>query len=72
VNCELNKEGGCFNLFDKEELQMLDEAIKLLEEKCTKALESSVNNKNKMVANNRKQKKVWLLQNKLKKLLEEN
>ena len=29
------------------------------------------NNKNRMVAFNRKQKKLWLVQNKLKKLIEE-
>ena len=30
------------------------------------------NNKNKMVAFNRKQKKLWLVQNKLNKLLQES
>jgi hypothetical protein len=58
-------------LFTKEELQILNEALKTEEAKCTKALEASVNNKNLMVANNKKQKRVWLLQNKLNKLLEE-
>jgi len=58
-------------LFNKEELEILNEALKIYEEKVTRDLEASVNNKNKMVANNRKQKKVWLLQNKLAKLLKE-
>lgn len=58
-------------MFNKEELQILNEALKMYEEKTTKLLESSTNNKEKMVAYNRKQKKVWLLQNKLKKTIEE-
>jgi hypothetical protein len=58
-------------LFNKEELQTLNEALKIYEEKITRDLEASTNNKNKMVANNRKQKKVWLLQNKVAKLLKE-
>ncbi|EEH96540.1 MULTISPECIES: hypothetical protein [Clostridium] len=59
-------------MFNKEELQILNEALKMYEEKTTKQLESSTNNKDKMVAYNRKQKKIWLLQNKMKKLIEEN
>ena len=34
-------------------------------------MEESRNNKNKLVAYNRKQKKLWLVQNKLKKILQE-
>ena len=56
-------------MFNKEELQILNEALKMYEEKTTKLLESSTNNKEKMVAYNRKQKKVWLLQNKLSKII---
>ncbi|WP_195266783.1 MULTISPECIES: hypothetical protein [unclassified Clostridium] len=59
-------------MFNKEELQILNEALKMYEEKTTKQLEASTNNKDKMVAYNRKQKKIWLLQNKMKKLIEEN
>lgn len=59
-------------MFNKDELKLINEAIKMYEEKTTKLLESSTNNKEKMVAYNRKQKKIWLLQNKLKKLIEEN
>ena len=58
-------------MFTKEELQILNEALKVYEEKCTKALEASVNNKNLMVSNNKRQKRVWLLQNKMKKVMEE-
>ncbi|VYU45715.1 hypothetical protein [Clostridium tertium] len=58
-------------MFNKEELQTLNEALKMYEEKTTKLLESSTNNKEKMVAYNRKQKKVWLLQNKLSKIIKE-
>lgn len=34
-------------MFNKEEFQILNEALKLYEEKTTKQLESSVNNKEK-------------------------
>ena len=59
-------------MFNKDELQIINEAMKIYEEKTTKLLEASTNNKDKMVAYNRKQKKIWLLQNKMKKLIEEN
>lgn len=52
-------------MFNKEELQIINEAVKMYEEKTTKLLESSTNNKDRMVAYNRKQ-------NKLKKLMQEN
>ena len=58
-------------MFNKEELQIINEAVKIYEEKTTKLLESSTNNKDRMVAYNRKQKKIWLLQNKISKLLKE-
>ena len=58
-------------MFNKDELKLINEAVKMYEEKTTKLLEASTNNKEKMVAYNRKQKKVWLLQNKIKKVLEE-
>lgn len=58
-------------MFNKEELQIINEAIKMYEEKTTKLLEANTNNKEKMVAYNRKQKKIWLLQNKISKLLKE-
>lgn len=58
-------------MFNKEELQIINEAIKMYEEKTTKLLEANTNNKDKMVAYNRKQKKIWLLQNKISKLLKE-
>ena len=59
-------------MFNKEELQIINEAVKMYEEKTTKLLESSTNNKDRIDAVKRKQKKVWLLQNKLKKLMQEN
>ena len=34
-------------------------------------MDESKNNKNRLVAYNRKQKKLWLVQNKLKKILQE-
>ena len=58
-------------MFTKEELLVIEDALKIADEKYINLLDESKNNKNKMVAYNRKQKKLWLVQNKLKKLLEE-
>ena len=49
-------------MFTKDELLVIEDALKIADEKY---------NKNKMVAFNRKQKKLWLVQNKLNKLLQE-
>ena len=48
-------------MFSKEELLTIEDA-----------LEENKNNKNKMVSLNRKQKKLWLVQNKLKNLINES
>ena len=56
-------------MFTKEELLVIEEALKIADEKYIKLLDESKNNKNKMVAFNRKQKKLWLVQNKLNKIL---
>lgn len=58
--------------FTSKELNTLNEALNFYEKKCTKALEASVNNKNLMVANNKKQKRVWLVQNKMRKIMQES
>lgn len=58
-------------MFTKEELLVIEYALNIADEKYIKLMEESKNNKNKLVAYNRKQKKLWLVQNKLKKLLQE-
>lgn len=58
-------------MFTKEELLTINDALKIADEEYIKLLDQNKNNKNRMVAFNRKQKQLWLVQNKLKKLLEE-
>ena len=58
-------------MFTKEELLVIEDALNIADEKYIKLMEESKNNKNKLVAYNRKQKKLWFVQNKLKKLLQE-
>lgn len=58
-------------MFTKDELLVIEDALKIADEEYIKLLDLNKNNKNKMVAYNRKQKKLWLVQNKLKKLIEE-
>ena len=58
-------------MFTKEELLVIEDALNIADEKYIKLMEESKNNKNKLVAYNRKLKKLWLVQNKLKKLLQE-
>lgn len=62
---------GGLDMFTKEELLVIEEALNIADEKYIKLMEESRNNKNKLVAYNRKQKKLWLVQNKLKKILQE-
>lgn len=63
---------GGLDMFTKEELLVIEDALNIADEKYIKLMEESRNNKNKLVAYNRKQKKLWLVQNKLKKLIKEN
>ena len=58
-------------MFTKEELLVIEDALNIADEKYIKLMEESRNNKNKLVAYNRKQKTLWLVQNKLKKILQE-
>ena len=58
-------------MFTKEDLLVIEDALNIADEKYIKLMEESRNNKNKLVAYNRKQKKLWLVQNKLKKILQE-
>ena len=62
---------GGLDMFTKEELLVIEDALNIADEKYIKLMEESRNNKNKLVAYNRKQKKLWLVQNKLKKILQE-
>ena len=62
---------GGLDMFTKEELLVIEDALNIADEKYIKLMEESGNNKNKLVAYNRKQKKLWLVQNKLKKILQE-
>ena len=62
---------GGLDVFTKEELLVIEDALNIADEKYIKLMEESRNNKNKLVAYNRKQKKLWLVQNKLKKILQE-
>jgi len=62
---------GGLDMFTKEELLVIEDALNIADEKYIKLMEESKNNKNKLVAYNRKQKKLWLVQNKLNKLLQE-
>lgn len=58
-------------MFTKEELLVIEDAIKIADAEYIRLIDENKNNKNRMVAFNRKQKKLWLVQNKLKKLIEE-
>ncbi|MBE6087672.1 hypothetical protein [Clostridium beijerinckii] len=58
-------------MFTKEELLVIEDALKIADAEYIKLIDENKNNKNRMVAFNRKQKKLWLVQNKLKKLKEE-
>lgn len=58
-------------MFTKDELLVIQDALNIADENYKKLMDENKNNKNKVVGYNRKQKKLWLTQNKLKKLLEE-
>ncbi|MDR5587803.1 MULTISPECIES: hypothetical protein [Clostridium] len=58
-------------MFTRDELLVIEDALKIADEEYIKLLDKNKNNKNMMVSYNRKQKKLWLVQNKLKKLLQD-
>ena len=58
-------------MFTKDELLVIEDALNIADEDYKKLMDENKNNKNKLVAYNRKQKKLWLVQNKLKKLLQD-
>ena len=59
-------------MFTKEELLVIEDAIKIADAEYIRLIEENKSNKIRMVAFNRKQKKLWLVHNKLKKLIEES
>lgn len=58
-------------MFTKDELLVIEDALKIADAEYIKLIDENKNNKSRLVAFNRKQKKLWLTQNKLKKLMEE-
>ncbi|NFG76779.1 hypothetical protein FC795_15060 [Clostridium botulinum] len=58
-------------MFTRDELLVIVGALKTADDEYIKLLDRNKNNKNMMVSYNRKQKKLWLVQNKLKKLLQD-
>lgn len=58
-------------MFSKEELQSIESALKIADKEYIKLIEANKNTKTSLVAYNRRQKQLWLVQNKVKKLLEE-
>ena len=59
-------------MFTTDELLVIEDALKIADAEYIRLIDENKNNKNRMVAYNRKQKKLWLVQNKLKKLIKEN
>lgn len=59
-------------MFTKEELLVIEDALKIADLEYAKIMDESKSNKNKLVSYNRKQKKLWLVQNKLKKIIVES
>ena len=58
-------------MFSKEEFLVIEDALKIADKEYIKLIDENKNNKSRIVAYNRKQKKLWLVQNKLKKLIQE-
>ncbi|NFI91772.1 hypothetical protein FDA47_12225 [Clostridium botulinum] len=58
-------------MFTRDELLVIENALKIADDEYIKLLDKDKNNKNMMVSYNRKQKKLWLVQNKLNKLLQD-
>lgn len=58
-------------MFTREELLVIEDALKIADKEYIEKIDKNKNNPKMMVGYNRKQKKLWLVQNKLKKLLEE-
>ncbi|GAA0070788.1 hypothetical protein K5V21_03170 [Clostridium sardiniense] len=58
-------------MFTDEELLVIQDALKIADEEYIRLIDLNKKNKSKLVAYNRKQKRLWLVQNKLKKIMEE-
>lgn len=58
-------------MFSKDELSVIQDALKIADEEYIRLIDENKGNKSRLVAFNRKQKKLWLVQNKLKKIMEE-
>ncbi|MGG7098803.1 hypothetical protein [Clostridium sardiniense] len=58
-------------MFTDEELLVIQDALKIADEEYIRLIDLNKKNKSKLVAYNRKQKRLWLVQNKLKKVMEE-
>ena len=58
-------------MFTHEELMVIKEAVKIADAEYIRLIELNKKDKNRLVATNRKQIKLWLLENKLNKLIEE-
>ncbi|MGL4570628.1 MAG: hypothetical protein ACRCVJ_06165 [Clostridium sp.] len=58
-------------MFNKEELSVIQDALKIADAEYIKLIDENKTNKGRLVTFNRKQKKLWLVQNKLKKIMEE-
>lgn len=56
-------------MFTSEELSIIKDALNIADDHYKKLMDLNKNNKNQMVAYNRKQKKLWLVQNKLNKII---
>ena len=56
-------------MFTSEELSVIKDALNIADDHYKKLMDLNKNNKNQMVAYNRKQKKLWLVQNKLNKII---
>ncbi|WP_338630391.1 hypothetical protein [Clostridium baratii] len=59
-------------MFSKDELSVIQDALKIADEEYIRLIDENKGNKSRLVAFNRKQKKLWLVQSKLKKIMEEN
>ncbi|MBS6041829.1 hypothetical protein [Clostridium baratii] len=59
-------------MFSKDELSVIQDALKIADEEYIRLIDENKGNRSRLVAFNRKQKKLWLVQNKLKKIMEEN
>ncbi|MEG0167438.1 hypothetical protein [Clostridium sp.] len=58
-------------MFTSEELLVIKDALNIADMEYIKLIEENKNSKTRLVAYNRKQKKLWLVQNKLRKLMKE-